>query len=318
MDSQDRTDSPASSDATADPLDALSPEAAFKTIGNETRLGILDVLWGPGPAAPIPFAELRKAVGMRDGSQFNYHLRKLVDGGFIEKDGTGRYAIRQAGARVICTVRTGFLTTHPELEPFETTGRCYACDGGLEANYTNEMFFVRCTDCETLHTFGPFPPNGLVGRSPEAALTAFEHLRKTVTSLAKAGICPICNGTTERTVARTWADVPVQTPVLDTTGEGAIRAWHVCSHCGAWASVTPGESVMDHPTVVGLYRAHGVDLRSVPRWALPWTTDESCLDLVSDDPFGVTVTIDLDGDVRVLTLDESFDVVSVDAPVVAR
>ncbi|MFC6952831.1 helix-turn-helix domain-containing protein [Halorubellus litoreus] len=310
---QERPDSRASSDATGGALDVLSPEAAFKTVGNETRLAILDVLWGPGPAEPMPFGELRKAVGMRDGSQFNYHLRKLVDGGFIGKDDDGRYYIHQAGARVICTITTGYLTTHPELDPFETDGRCYACDGALAANYTGEMFFVRCVDCETLHTFGPFPPNAVLDRTPADALMAFEHVRRTVKSLADAGICSICNGSMDRTVARTWAEVPIWSPVLDETAGGAVRAWSVCSHCGVWVFVTPGESVLEHPAVVDLYRAHGVDLRSVPRWALPWTIDESCLDVVSDDPFEVRVTIDLDGDVRVLTLDEAFDVVGVES-----
>lgn len=151
------------SEATDAVVDVLSPGAAFEVLGNETRLAILDVLWGPGPSEPMSFAAIRKAVGMRDGSQFNYQLRKLVEGGFVGKV-DGLYAIRQAGTRVICTVRTGSLTELPGVEPFETTGRCHACDGPLVANYENELFFVRCADCEVLHHFGWFPPSALLAR----------------------------------------------------------------------------------------------------------------------------------------------------------
>lgn len=236
-----------------------------------------------------------------------------MEGGFVAKV-DGQYAIRQAGARVICTVRTGYLTEHPEVEPFETTGRCHACDEALVANYENELFFVRCANCELLHHFGWFPPNALLARTPEAALLAHDRVMKTVTELATAGICSICNGPMERTVARTWDDVPVRSPYLAESSGGPVRAWYVCEHCGAWVSVTPGEAVVEHPAVVDLYRAHGVDVLSRPRWELPWLHDESCLTVVGEDPFRVRVTVSVDDDVRALTLDESFAVTEVEFP----
>ncbi|MFC6731051.1 MULTISPECIES: winged helix-turn-helix domain-containing protein [unclassified Haladaptatus] len=296
-------------ESAADPR-TLSPDVAFKTIGNETRLAILDTLWGPKGTRAWTFTDLRKAVGMRDGSQFHFHLKKLVDGGFVEKD-DGQYILRQAGARVICTVRTGYLTEHPEIDAFETTGECYACGSPLEAQYTDEMFFVACSACERLHARMWFPPNGLVGRTPEEALLAAEHSVRADIDLAVAGMCPVCNGTNERTVSRDISEVPIQSPVLDPERAGMVRAWYICPHCNAWVTASPGDSVIDHPAIVALYDDHGIDIRACPRWELPWTIDPSALDVVSADPLSVRLTVGIGGDGLVLTLDEAFEVVSV-------
>lgn len=137
---------------------------------------------------------------------------------------------------------------------------------------------------------------------------------KTVTELATACICSICNGRMERTIARTWDDVRIHSPYLAESGGGPLRAWYVCEHCGAWVSVMPGEAAVDHPVVVDLYRAHGIDVLSRPRWELPWLHDESRLTVVSDDPFRVRVSDSVDDDVRLLTLDESFAVTEVEFP----
>lgn len=290
---------------------AVAPDEAFKIVGNATRLAILDALWTARDRGSMGFAELRKAVRMRDGSQFNYHLRKLLDGGFVRRV-DGRYGIRQSGARVICTVRTGYLTDHPELEPFDTSGRCYACDAPLAARYADEMFFVECSVCDRLHSLGWFPPIALRGRTPEEALLAHERVGKATSTLAAAGICPVCNGTMDRTLARDWSEVPVRSPYLDPERDGSLEAWHVCGHCGVWVSVSPGESVVDHPAVVALYREHGIDVLDRPRWELPWTIDESVLEVVSEDPFRVRVTVTLRDETLVVTLDEAFDAVSVE------
>jgi DNA-binding transcriptional ArsR family regulator len=290
---------------------SLSPGAAFRILGNETRLTILDTLWTTGHAKPMRFGELRRAVGMRDGSQFNYHLGKLLDGGFIEK-ADGRYGIRHAGVEVVWAVRSGYLNDHPEIAPFGTTGACFECDGSLQARYTDEMFFVECSACSQLHSLGWFPPGALVGRTPEEALLAYERVARSATALAAAGVCPRCNGLMERTLARDWSEVPVDSPYFDPDRDGAFAAWFVCDRCDLWAAYNAGEAVLDHPAVVGLYREHGIDLRTRPRWELPWLIDESSLHVLSEDPFRVRVTVGLEGDEIRLTLDEAFEVVDVE------
>ena len=297
------------SDESGNQTRALSPDAAFKIIGNETRLAILDTLWGPRKSGTMGFAELRKAVGMRDSSQFNFHLRKLVDGGFVEKvDDT--YTLRQAGARVICTIRAGYLTDHPEIEPFETTGTCYACEAPLEARYEDEMYHVECSGCDRLHARGWFPPNALVGRTPEEALLVGEAAMRASIDLTVAGICSVCNGTTVRTLSRDLSDVPVESQALDPERDGGVREFYVCRRCSAWVTRSPGDAVTDHPAVVALYDEHGIDIRDCPRWELPWTIDTSVTEIVSEDPFRVRLVVEYEGERRILTLDEAFEVVS--------
>ncbi|MFB6206666.1 MAG: ArsR/SmtB family transcription factor, partial [Haloglomus sp.] len=85
---------------------ALSPDEAFGVLGNETRIQILQTL---GEAdGPLSFTELRDRVGIRQGSQFNYHLDKLV-GHFVRKTDDG-YELRLAGRRVIYAVLSEAVT----------------------------------------------------------------------------------------------------------------------------------------------------------------------------------------------------------------
>ena len=51
----------------------VEPEEAFAALTDETRLEILQELW-ESDIQTVPFSELRRAVGIRDPGQFNYHL----------------------------------------------------------------------------------------------------------------------------------------------------------------------------------------------------------------------------------------------------
>jgi DNA-binding transcriptional ArsR family regulator len=290
---------------------ALDPEEAFKIVGNETRLRILDAIWDAKEEGPPGFAELRERLGRPDSGQFNYHLKKLREAGFIEKVGE-RYHVRHAGLEVVWAVRSGYLTDRPEIGTFETTGRCYACEEPLHARYADEFFFVECSACDRLHSMGWFPPNALAERTPEEALLTYERVHRANNGLAAEGICPKCNGRVERTLARNWSEAPIRSPYFDPELDGALRIWLVCSQCSAYFTLTPGKAVLDHPAVVGLYREHGIDLGEVPRWELPWTLDESVVEIVSEEPFRLRLTVKCEGDEVVLTLDEAFEVLGVE------
>ncbi|WP_433633396.1 DUF7347 domain-containing protein [Halomicrococcus sp. NG-SE-24] len=113
--------------ATDSPLEAAAGAAgpraieAFATLGNETRLAILLALWEAydpfAKANTIPFTELRKRVGMRDGSQFNYHLQQLV-GHFIRKTDDG-YELNRGGLQFVQTVIAGTGIEEQTLESTE-------------------------------------------------------------------------------------------------------------------------------------------------------------------------------------------------------
>ncbi|MDX1748259.1 MAG: winged helix-turn-helix domain-containing protein, partial [Halobacteriales archaeon] len=96
-----------------DTEDTISPDYAFATLGNETRLQILYVL---GDAEDtLSFSDLRKRVGVDDPGQFNYHLNKLKNHHFIRPTDDG-YVLREPGRIVLQAVLSGSVTRSPVLE----------------------------------------------------------------------------------------------------------------------------------------------------------------------------------------------------------
>jgi hypothetical protein len=60
-----------------DDSDSLLPSEAFALFADETRVAIVEALAERTTAEGtdgLSFAELRRAVGVRDAGQFNYHL----------------------------------------------------------------------------------------------------------------------------------------------------------------------------------------------------------------------------------------------------
>jgi DNA-binding transcriptional ArsR family regulator len=94
-----------------DDSETLSPDAAFATLGSETRFAVLRALAEADDA--VSFSALRDRVGMADSGQFNYHLDRLV-GHFVERADDG-YRLAPAGERVAEAVLSGAVTERPRL-----------------------------------------------------------------------------------------------------------------------------------------------------------------------------------------------------------
>ena len=277
--------------------ECLSPAEAFAVVGNETRLAILEALWTA--ERPAAFSDLRRRVGMRDSAQFNYHLDKLV-GQFVRKTEEG-YEFRQAGRAVIRSVLAGTLNQSPELEPFPVEGTCVDCGSGLQARYEDEHFHIECSECGRPHGGYPFPPGGLEDRTREEALDAFNQRARHLSCLSKDGVCPECNGRMETSVR------------YATEGDAMgleIRVDYECERCHLTTSSSTGLALLDDAEVVSFYRDHGVDLNDVPFWTLDWCVTDEHTEVASEDPWRLRVTIELDGEELVATLDGDFAVVS--------
>lgn len=284
----------------------LAPAEAFAIVGNETRLEILHVLFEEKFRA-MPFAELRKRVGMRDGSQFNYHLKKL-DGPFVRKTDDG-YELRHAGINVVRSIVEGSFTDHPCIPPFETGGACVACGEPLHAEYEHEMVFVRCSACRTMHAMGMFPPGALAGRTGHEVLAAFERWMRCAFHLSVDGICSTCRGRTTGTLVRDPEDVQIKVPVDPTDFPSFdLGIKYQCERCDVWDFGSAGEHILDHPAVVGFHRDHGVDPNTVPYWELDWVVTNERTTVVAEDPLRVQVTVPLDTEELRVTLDETFAV----------
>lgn len=122
---------------------ALAPDQAFAALGNETRIEILRALGDV--EQPLSFSELHDRIEMRDSSQFNYHLEKLV-GHFVRKSEAG-YALRRAGRRVIEAVLSGAVTQAPVVGRTEVDHPCHLCGAPIEVTFHEERVELYCTTC---------------------------------------------------------------------------------------------------------------------------------------------------------------------------
>jgi hypothetical protein len=280
--------------------ECLEPADAFALIGNETRLAILEALWA-ADERPVSFSELRRAVGMRDSAQFNYHLQKLT-GHFVTKcegvsaseasgGSSGQrsdvgYAFKHAGRKVVRSVIAGSFNQRPTLEPFPVTGECFDCGGSLRAAYADEHLAIDCRDCGQCHGEYGFPPGGLNDRSPAEIADAFDQRVRHLHCLAADGVCPECSGRMETRI------VESEECCLGVDG----RVDHECAQCGHTLCSAAGLRLLDHSTVVRFHDERGVSLDERPYWTLPWCVSPEYTQVLERDPYRLEVRLPVAGD----------------------
>jgi hypothetical protein len=268
----------------------VPPAEALSVIANETRLDILEALWR-AEDRPVRFSDLFDDVELSDSAQFNYHLKQLT-GQFVAKTDEG-YDLRYAGGQVIRAIRAGTFTRHPDIEPFGVEGACTRCGGPLQAVYGDEQLAIECSDCEKAHGEYPFPPGGLVDRSPAEIATAFDERVRHLHCLAADGVCPVCSGQMRTEIDRS------EECCLDV----ALKAEHVCQQCRHELCSPVGLVLLDEATVAAFYDDHGIDLSQRPYWTLPWCVDDEYSAVESTDPWRISVRIPLGEDELRVVLD---------------
>jgi len=277
-------------------VDCVDPAEAFSVVGNETRLSILEELWRTDADA-MSFSDLRRAVGMRDSAQFNYHLGELTDH-FVRKGEDG-YELQHAGEKVVTAVVAGSITEKPHVEPFPVEGECFACGGALQGVYEDERLSIECVECGHQHGDYDFPPGGLTDRTPTEIAEAFDQRVRHLHCLAADGVCPECSGRMEHSIERE-GECCLGVPV---------RVEHECQQCGHELCSAPGLRLLDHSEVVSFHRERGVRLDERPYWTLEWCVGEEYTELVSEDPIRVELVAAIDGDELHVTIDGDLDVV---------
>jgi len=279
-----------------------SPEEAFSHVANETRFDILRALWEARNEGeePTGFSALRRRSGVDDSGQFNYHLDQLRPR-FVRKV-EGGYELTYAGQRIIGAAVSGVYTgADTEFGPLDVAD-CPSCGGSVTLHYEDAYANVTCEDCGMTVTNASVPPVLVAGCDPaEVPLTVSNHLLTEVQRLNR-GICPLCNGRTERAVEG------------DQFGDSEAFADHVqvvytCRECGSSSSGVVSMVLFDHPAVVSFFHDHGVDLHATPVWEFDWWYDTPGT-VANEDPLRVDATIAFDGAELALTLDENLDVVA--------
>ncbi|WP_254766611.1 winged helix-turn-helix domain-containing protein [Salinilacihabitans rarus] len=291
-----RSDASGDADATIlECTDCIAPAEAFALIGNETRLSILEALWA-ADERPVSFSDLRRAVGMRDSAQFNYHLQKLTGHFVVQVE--GGYEFKHAGEKVVRSVIAGSFNEHPTVDPFPVQGACASCGGPLRAVYEDERLGIECADCGQRHGEYGFPPGGFNDRTAEEVVDAFDQRVRHLHCLAADGVCPECGGRMETTVAEEGSCC---------LGVG-VRVDHECAQCGHALCSAPGLRLLDHSAVVSFHRERGVRLDERPYWTLPWCVSDEHTRLVGRDPVRLEVRMPVADDELRVVMDGDLDV----------
>jgi len=298
----------------------LSPNDAFATLGNETRLGILQIL---GRAdGDLSFSELRDRVGVADSGQFNYHLEQLV-GHFVRKTDEG-YQLRRAGRRVVEAGLSGAGTDAPDLGRTRVEETCEYCGAPVEIERDGGSIAMYCTECAGRYDRArgdrdapegylgrlPFPPAGIRGRSPDEVLRAAWTWANLEILAMSAGICPRCSATVEPSLS-VCADHDADDGLCATCGgRYAVGLSFECTNCIfrsggvfiiALVATTP---MLDFLTDHGLNPVVPDSTRRVQAVHADYEEE-----LLSRDPFRARFTFDVDGDTLTLTVDDDLEVV---------
>ncbi|WP_158056239.1 winged helix-turn-helix domain-containing protein [Halorussus halophilus] len=268
--------------------------SVFELVGNETRLAILRSLAEyrcRHPEEWPTFAEVRKAAGIDDTSNFNYHLDKLV-GRFVQKE-DGSYRLTYQGHFVVATLLAGAYETRDRRE-IVIESDCPFCAESQEGSFEDGT--VRIT-CPNDHSFTQeLPPGTAAERASDEllALTSLEMRRDA--EFVTMGVCSTCYG-------------PLETELTTAEGVEGVEKLYVgdCSRCGQRLGGPPAFLALTHPAVVAFYHDHGIDFSERPYWTIDFPENETTV--VSESPTRVRVDVELDGDELRVTMDDSAGVV---------
>lgn len=270
---------------------------AVELVSHETRARILVVLAIQQREAPrnstLRFSELRARVGHEDPGNFNYHLKRLMDG-LVRQTETG-YRLSDVGHRFVAALLSGQYDPDLTLELPGVETLCLLCDSMADVSYADGTLRV---DCESGHSFrGDVGPDIVTGHPVEEALDIALLMSQFDTRLVIDGICPSCNGQTSGGLEPTEKD---ERPVIYTA---------TCNRCGLLLRNTVGGCVLDHPAVVSLCYEHGLDVRE-DVWEI-MTHHVGVPSLLNDDPIRVEIEVSINDDTLVLGLDQAAQVVRV-------
>lgn len=268
-------------------------QEGFELLSHPVRLGILEVLGErlkESPDRPVlGFSDLRRAVGMRDSGNFNYHLDKLR-GRFVRNTDDG-YQITAAGLRVVAAVLSGAYGGTKQLGPAPLEDPCPACGRDLTARYESGLLTVTCPDD---HEFRhPLPQGSVAERDIDEVVRLLTRTVSQDLRLASDGICPMCNADLDWTV-----DPPFEAEFPHFSTQ--------CTRCGSLFDLPVVLPVLAEPVGVCFYHDHGIDARRRPPWSPVFYQGVSVTDSLP-----VTVSVTMDGDTLRATIDETLSVVAV-------
>lgn len=288
-------------DREGETTDALSTEEAFALVGNEVRAAVIRVLaearGGEGPRPELSFSTLRERVDADvRSSQFNYHLQRLV-GHYVESTDDG-YRLRPEGTALYRAIEGGTFRRTGTLDPTPVGLECYFCDAAVEARYEEGVFRIQCPGCSYQYLASTRVPSGTFG--DETAL--FERIDRYDRHEMLAfdlGVCPTCASEIDTSF------LPGEDGPFPGDERLAVLVHRSCSNCGNQDYVPVGKALLHHPAVISFFDDHGVDLRSVRQWELPFAMTDRATTVRSTEPWEVELELTRHEETLRVVVDES-------------
>lgn len=263
---------------------------SFAAVANETRLTMLIALWLHGDAS---FTDLFDRTALEDTGQFGYHLNKLV-GEFVYKR-NDHYTLTNVGRELVMTIFTHVDGAKSLTRQIDLEHGCHSCAGDVLARSRGDWLRIDCTDCGKLYASYPVPRASLQHHDSDDMLSVFDQRLRRMNSLVHRDICPNCACSMACAVV-TDAEPEPGLPFVFV---------HTCDHCLMKLFTVPATSLLEHPSVLAFYHDTGLDLFDIPHWELAWMFDGRTIDVLSTSPLAYTVTIEIDTDQLLVTLDET-------------
>ncbi|WP_049970092.1 winged helix-turn-helix domain-containing protein [Haladaptatus cibarius] len=282
----------------------VDPTDAFSVLGNEVRMTVLRALVDAetGGKDTLAFSELFEATSADNTAGFSYHLRQLTDH-FIRKT-EGGYTLTYAGREIARAIRAGTYTDSVDFDPIEIPDPCPFCrEESLTAHGEDNYVAIECSACDRPTLTLPFPPGGHRAHDRDGLLTAFDRHHRHRLSLMADKVCPECSAPAEAQVG--YFDADEQS---DSSHGGRPQVRFDCDRCGCRLHSPVTLTVLEHPEVISFYHRHGIDIRERPVWNVGEEWREA---VVSEEPWCVRVSTELDGNVLALFVAENLDVVTV-------
>lgn len=302
-----------------------SVDEAFKLLGDETRLAILQALWevhDPMEPSPMTFTALRDRLEADDPGRLNYHLGKLTTH-FIRRTDDG-YQLREAGKRIMRVIISGTAVADVTIEPVEIDVECIFCGAPTAISYEDGILSHRCIGCTSrcVIEYPPsvlsreeLPPVGLLNRTNDEIYYLNRVWMAHREGSAKDGVCPECAGPMPVSSIRICDDHdpdPTHDEVCENCGSifwGIV--FHVCEVCKFQLQIPTLMYPSSHPAVLAFYYDHGVEFDIASHEDHGYLLDYE-EEVVSEDPLRLRTTIPLDGDEIRIEFDDQMEVVAVE------
>lgn len=304
----------------------LAPDNAFAVLGNDTRIQILQTL---GEADdPLSFSDLRSAVGLRHGGQFNYHLDKLV-GHFVQQTDEG-YTLQRAGQRVVEAVLSGSITHDPVMEPTTIDERCPYCDAPTMVAYQQERVEQYCTDCTghyglaatTDKSFAsvdygflgayPLPPAGLLGRGAADVQQAASTWGSLKYLAVASRVCPSCSAALDESIRVCEAHNPTNGACGLCLNRHAVQITLRCPNCSREFAGAFVLGILANIDMLTFLTTHGINpISPGSQTAYEGVVMDYGEEILSTDPFKARFTFTIDDDTLELTVNDELNVVEI-------